>query len=133
MLILLPVVLMTVIVPTVVAWRAAPGADGQRRGIAVGAVATEATCSIGLLLVTAQLATGGEVLCPTDAACSAPYSLLALVTAPVLFALTVATAFAGLGRRWRPRDMAILSAVLVIAFVTVVVLGSTYRIDVPRP
>jgi hypothetical protein len=120
------VLLAVVAVTTGVAWRSAGGPDGRRRGIAAAALSTELVASLGLLLVGAQMATGGEVLCPSDAQCSAPYSAFALVA-------TVLATRRGLRDGWEPREMAVVGAILVVAFVVLVVLGSTYRIDVPRP
>ena len=85
----------------------APAPKGGRRAIASAVLGTEVVASLGLVLVAAQLGTGGELLCPSDATCRAPSSLFALVAAPITFVAT--------------------------RFVMLVVVGSLYRIDVPRP
>lgn len=99
-------------------------------GITIGLVGF---VSVGLVAVAAQAATDGDILCPTDAQCSAPFAWPALVLTPVAAVGTVIGGRLALRNRWAIGVMVLAGIVAVVVVTTLVVTGATYRIDVPRP
>jgi len=114
-------------------WRLPDGSALDRRSVGMVVVAFEITVLPGLLLAAAHLATRVNLLCPSDAECSAPYSAPALVLAPLLTLATVGVTRAGVRCSWPMRVLAPVLCGLAVAVLLLVLAGATYRIDVPRP
>jgi hypothetical protein len=125
---------LVVVAGSVVAAPALPdGTDTTRKTIGAAVISVEITTLTGLVVAIAHLATRTNLLCPTDAQCSAPYSAPALVAAPILTVLTGVAIRAGVRRGWSLRLLVPVLVALTVGVVLLVLAGATYRIDVPRP
>jgi hypothetical protein len=117
----------------VASWQLPDGGATDRRFIGVLTVAFEATMLPGLAIAALHLATRVNTVCPTDARCSVPYSVPALVLAPLLVVATAGVAWTASRRSWPLRVLVPVMVALATTVLLLVMAGATYRIDVPRP